>query len=77
MGKFNKTSKADLPAFERICSCGQHQGIGSWSARDRALAYNWFRQKYQQDYSGEQRRYLESYEAAHGKLRQDEFIFNK
>lgn len=64
-------------SLEKICNCGQHHGLGSWSARDRALAYNWFRVKYTQDYTRDMRNYLESYEKIHGKLGVNEFVFNK
>lgn len=63
----------------QTCVCGQHKGKGDTSPHELAMIYNWNRQRKRSEYysnSEGQRNYLESYEGAHGKLAEDEFIFN-
>lgn len=61
---------------QEVCSCGKHKGQGTSSPHELAMIYNWFKQRGKPDYNDYQRGYLESYEAMHGKLAEDEFIFN-
>ncbi len=59
-----------------ICSCGKHIGIGECNPYERAQMYNWFRYRRPQDYQEVYKEYLDSYEAAHGYLASDSFLFN-
>ena len=66
----------------QVCSCGQHQGKGSSSPRDLALIYNWFRTYQEKRPEWDQnewhmREYLGSYETAHGRLGEREFIYSQ
>lgn len=65
-----------LASNERVCSCGLHKGKGQATAHEQAQIYNWYRQKMPVHYMREQREYLESYEATHGALGKNEFIYN-
>jgi len=63
----------------QTCSCGKHKGKGDTSPHELAMIYNWNRQRERNEYesnSEHQKDYLETYEFAHGKLLEDEFIFN-
>jgi len=63
----------------QVCSCGQHRGKGDVSPHELAMIYNWNRERGRAEYdanSENQKDYLETYEFAHGRLAEDEFIFN-
>jgi hypothetical protein len=49
----------------QVCSCGQHTGMGSSSPYRLANSYAWHR-KHDLNYDTEKRKFLESFEAAHG-----------
>jgi hypothetical protein len=72
MSKFNK----QIVSSSKTCSCGKHEGVGNTSPHERAQMYNWFRHKYSHQYDDRMKGYLNSYEAHHGALGKDEFLYN-
>lgn len=71
----NKTTNMNM-----VCSCGQHKGKGSSNPHDLALMYNWFRtfREKRPEWNRNEwnmQEYLHSYEAAHGTLGKNEFLY--
>ena len=52
-----------------MCVCGRHRGFGDkCSSYHRAQIYAWYRKWRQKDLTPVKAAYLDSYEAAHGKV---------
>jgi len=63
----------------QVCACGEHKGRGSTSPHELAMIFNWNRKNERAEYeqnSEHQKEYLQTYEATHGRLGENEFIFN-
>ena len=79
MGKYHKQNKNRVAENSEVCNCGKHRGIGSATPHERAQMYNWYRQRDRREWHVNENGcsdYLISYEAAHGFLDPNSFIFN-
>lgn len=74
MSKFNK-QQVTVAEGKKVCSCGEHNGIGKATPHERAQMYNWHR-FFNKCYEEHMRNYLNSYEAAHGHLPMKSFLHN-
>lgn len=54
----------------KICTCGEHHGVGEWSPEKRAEVYRFQRERLLIYYTKAQKDYLDSWEARHPRQEQ-------